>query len=71
MPDFILPEEADHCPHCGAVLRDPPNCCPAMIAEHEAELDDRLRRAKARDKNDDWPEDSGEYGDEDRLNVPY
>ena len=28
-------EEADHCPHCGAILRDPPTCC------IHAKLDDR------------------------------
>lgn len=27
MPEFILPAEADRCPHCNAVLYDPPNCC--------------------------------------------
>lgn len=38
MPEFILPEEADHCPHCNAVLRDPPDCCPAMEQEHWEEM---------------------------------
>jgi hypothetical protein len=33
MPEFILPAEADHCPHCGAELRDPPLCCPKMAHE--------------------------------------
>ena len=39
MPEFILPEEADHCPHCGAVLVDPPKCCEAMQAEHRQLID--------------------------------
>lgn len=26
MPDFTL-DEADRCEHCGAILRDPANCC--------------------------------------------
>jgi len=34
MPEFILPEEADHCPHCGQVLRDQPDCCDQMREEH-------------------------------------
>lgn len=29
MPDFILPDEADRCEHCGEVLYFPPNCCDA------------------------------------------
>lgn len=33
MPEFILPDEADHCPHCDAVLRDPPACCESMLIE--------------------------------------
>ena len=33
MPEFILPAEADHCPHCGKALYDPPNCCEAMQQE--------------------------------------
>jgi DnaJ-class molecular chaperone len=37
MPEFILPAEADHCPHCGEVLHEPPNCCEAMKGEHAAE----------------------------------
>jgi hypothetical protein len=38
MPEFILPAEADHCPHCDAVLRDPPDCCEAMKAEYSREF---------------------------------
>jgi Zn-finger nucleic acid-binding protein len=38
MPEFILPAEADHCPHCGAVLRDPPNCCETMEQEYSEEM---------------------------------
>jgi hypothetical protein len=37
MPEFIIPDEADHCPHCGKVLLTPPNCCDKMIAEYEDE----------------------------------
>lgn len=50
MPEFILPDEADHCPHCGEVLRDPPNCCEAMQAEYRREWNLRLL-------NDDKPSD--------------
>lgn len=28
MPD-LTEDEADRCPHCGAILREPPNCCEA------------------------------------------
>lgn len=39
MPEFVLPGEADRCPHCGAVLYDPPACCDRMTKEWvEAEL---------------------------------
>lgn len=27
MPEFILPAEADRCPHCDKVLTAPPSCC--------------------------------------------
>lgn len=45
MPDFILPAEADHCPYCGAALREPPDCCDAMRAEHRREWNERLGEA--------------------------
>lgn len=51
MPDFIIPEEADRCPHCGGVLYDPPNCCAAMMAEHDAELAEELEGV-----HDDYPD---------------
>lgn len=35
MPEFILPEEADHCPYCEEVLYWPLNCCEEMIEEYE------------------------------------
>jgi len=38
MPEFILPEEVDRCPHCDAVLRDPPACCEAMQQEHSDQM---------------------------------
>lgn len=38
MPEFILPAEGDHCPHCGEMLRDPPNCCEQMAQEHSEEM---------------------------------
>jgi len=34
VPDLDL-DEADRCPHCGKILRDPPNCCEKLIADHE------------------------------------
>ncbi len=34
MPEFILPDEADRCPYCDRVLRDPPECCAEMIKDH-------------------------------------
>jgi hypothetical protein len=47
MPEFILPAEADHCPYCNGVLRNPPDCCDKMKEEDladalaNAELDSR------------------------------
>lgn len=35
MPEFTL-DEADHCPHCGAVLREPPKCCQTARDEFDA-----------------------------------
>lgn len=56
MPEFILPAEADHCPHCGQVLRDPPDCCEPMRREYEAEFLDSLQRGK-------WALKEGELSD--------
>lgn len=33
MPEFVLPGEEDRCPHCGAILYDPPACCDRMTKE--------------------------------------
>lgn len=65
MPEFILPEEADHCPHCGKVLREPPNCCEAMEAEYRKEWNERLLESSKQYPEPDWPPDDGLW-DEDR-----
>ncbi len=61
MPEFILPAEADRCPHCGQVLHNPPNCCQAMREEHAAALPEAVN------EDADWPHypDYGEDGDDD------
>lgn len=46
MPEFILPGEADRCPHCGGVLYDPPACCDRMTREW---VDAELARLDAMD----------------------
>ena len=55
MPEFILPEEADHCPYCGQVLTIPPHCC-----EKAAEEDRNL-----------WNERPLEDPDPDETDMPY
>jgi hypothetical protein len=41
MPEFVLPAEADRCPHCGEVLYYPPICCLAAIDEAQADQPQR------------------------------
>ena len=43
MPEFTL-EEADRCPYCDRILREPPACCEAMIKDYHE--DERLRWAE-------------------------
>lgn len=33
MPEFTI-DEADQCPWCGKILREPPNCCEQMQSEY-------------------------------------
>lgn len=42
MPEFVLPAEADRCPHCDAVLTAPPGCCDKAKQEHHQYLLDSL-----------------------------
>jgi hypothetical protein len=53
MPEFVLPAEADRCPHCGKVLRDPPDCCQKMRDEHAAEFENRYSTPSQTDPWDD------------------
>ncbi len=43
MPELLLPDEADHCPHCGKVLRSPPKCCEKMQEEYRIEEEKRVK----------------------------
>ncbi len=52
MPEFILPAEADRCPHCGEVLYDPPNCCETMKADYQADIDREHREAFEANRGD-------------------
>jgi hypothetical protein len=38
MPEFVLPDEADHCVYCGKVLTDPPSCCDKAMEEWDKEF---------------------------------
>jgi hypothetical protein len=52
MPDFIIPDEADHCPHCNKVLRNPPNCCAAAIDTYDE--DEQKRWAELAKRTREW-----------------
>lgn len=59
MPEFVLPDEADHCPHCEGILTEPPRCCNRMMEEHSLwlnqqhdEHDEYLEREHKQAKRD-------------------
>jgi hypothetical protein len=53
MPEFTA-DEADRCPHCNAILRQPPDCCTAMMDEHEE--DEQLKRREREQEYFDDPD---------------
>jgi predicted amidophosphoribosyltransferase len=48
MPDLTL-DEADRCPYCNKILRDPPNCCPEMIEDSDKQFSRKLRQIEEDD----------------------